>query len=89
MTTQGNPKKSQYPVHREVNPQGVVKLVQKLDKSLFLQRTNTKPPQIISTNTSMLKSSFLVWLDEALTPKLEAAKRSEADTLLVAWVVWA
>lgn len=24
-----------------------------------------------------------------LTPKLEAAKRSEAETLLVAWVVWA
>lgn len=23
------------------------------------------------------------------TPKLDAAKRSEADTLLVAWVVWA
>lgn len=32
---------TQYPVHGEVNPQGVMELVEKLDKSLFLHRNNT------------------------------------------------
>lgn len=76
-----------YPVGREVDAQRVVQLVQELDEALFLRRKAEKL-QVKILQTGSADQSSARGFYAAQTPKLEAAKRSEADTLVEA-VVWA
>lgn len=65
-----------------------MELIQEFDEAFFLWAWGHVQGQWSLTNDQHLLVLETLVLDR-LTPKLEAAKRSDADTLLVAWVVWA